>query len=139
MLWKGEALDQLSYGCADIRFSDHRPVFATFRCTVSVVNDVIKSKLSRELYIKYESVITSKHPNSILDADDEEELLDMEPLAPGCMRPLPVPNQQLIATSGRPQLRKAKVVARGRSPRKIHHTGTFQQHPQPPAPAKPLR
>jgi hypothetical protein len=68
-------------------FSDHRPVFATFQCTVSVVNESAKGMLSRELYLKGKSILQrSNNSTSLLDndSDDEGDLLDPKPLAPGC-------------------------------------------------------
>jgi hypothetical protein len=59
-------------------------VFATFQCKVSLVNEIIKAKLSRELYLKFKaSGHQSGHIESLLDRDDEVDLLDMESLAAG--------------------------------------------------------
>ncbi|CDR46242.1 CYFA0S22e01640g1_1 [Cyberlindnera fabianii] len=46
-------LHQLSYDCAqDIIFSDHRPVYATFEANVVVIDETLKSRLTKELYEK---------------------------------------------------------------------------------------
>jgi hypothetical protein len=59
-------------------------VFATFQCKVSLVNEIIKEKLSRELYLKFKaSGRQSDHIESLLDRNDDVDLLDMEPLAAG--------------------------------------------------------
>lgn len=51
ILNRGEVLTQLRYGSAeDILFSDHRPVYATFKARVTVINEHKKSALSKEIY-----------------------------------------------------------------------------------------
>ena len=86
ILWKGKELHQLSYGCANIRFSDHRPVFATFQCMVSVVDEHLRDQLSRELYLKRKIAVgdVKGRFSTTLD-EDEDDLLDLGPLVPGCL------------------------------------------------------
>ncbi|ODV58846.1 phosphoinositide 5-phosphatase INP51, partial [Ascoidea rubescens DSM 1968] len=44
-------LKQLTYGCSqDIKFSDHRPVYALFKSRVCVVNEAIKNEITSKLY-----------------------------------------------------------------------------------------
>ena len=50
IVWKGENLRPVAYDTADLRFSDHRPVYAIFECKVTVEDDAKKADLSRELY-----------------------------------------------------------------------------------------
>ncbi|KAL9582593.1 MAG: hypothetical protein Q9203_005426 [Teloschistes exilis] len=50
ILRKGNNLKQIDYTTAPLRFSDHRPVYATFQCTVSSIDEQQKEKLSRSLY-----------------------------------------------------------------------------------------
>ncbi|RJE23278.1 hypothetical protein PHISCL_04393 [Aspergillus sclerotialis] len=50
VLWKGPNLHQTHYNSADLRFSDHRPVWATFDCMISAINEVRKVELRRLLY-----------------------------------------------------------------------------------------
>ncbi|KAA8893460.1 SacI homology domain-containing protein [Sphaerosporella brunnea] len=92
VLWKGKGLRQLSYGCAsNIRFSDHRPVFSTFQCDVSLINEVVKSKLSRELHLQFKTRgRPSNETPSLLDNNHEGDLLDLEPVASG----LPAPSSE---------------------------------------------
>lgn len=77
-------LRQISYDCAPLKFSDHRPVYATFQCTVSVVNEVVRDKMSREIYLKRKSEVGKSGGYSEHATEDEEDLLDFEPLEPGC-------------------------------------------------------
>lgn len=60
ILSRGTALRQLSYGCAEnILFSDHRPVYATFRAIVTVLDEQAKAALSAEIYQKIASKLAS--------------------------------------------------------------------------------
>ena len=39
--------------CQNLTFSDHRPVYATFKITVKIINHTIKKNLSDEIYKNY--------------------------------------------------------------------------------------
>ncbi|KAJ8473729.1 hypothetical protein ONZ45_g16188 [Pleurotus djamor] len=63
VLFRGSHLDLSVYSRAELKGSDHRPVYAIFRCDVRVVDTLKKSALSRLLL---ESV-TSTEPGEKLD------------------------------------------------------------------------
>ncbi|KAL8768118.1 MAG: hypothetical protein Q9209_005581 [Squamulea sp. 1 TL-2023] len=50
ILRKGNNLKQINYATAPLRFSDHRPVYATFKCTIQSIDEHRKDELSRSLY-----------------------------------------------------------------------------------------
>ncbi|AMD20742.1 HDL002Cp [Eremothecium sinecaudum] len=51
ILSRGDILRQLCYGCAsDIIFSDHRPVYATFKARTTVIDEEKRAKLSRNFH-----------------------------------------------------------------------------------------
>lgn len=53
ILSRGGVLKQMRYGCAEnVLFSDHRPVYATFRARVTVLDEQKKAALSAEIYEK---------------------------------------------------------------------------------------
>lgn len=116
ILWKGDLLQQLSYGSTQtIRFSDHRPVYATFRCAVTIVDDESKDKLSKQLYFERKKGRKGTRQKSLLDSesDDEGDLLNMEPLRTGrkfSTQPAIYPTNTIRSTN--PQLRPTKMVAR---------------------------
>lgn len=83
ILWKGDILQQLSYNSAPIRFSDHRPVYATFRCSASIVDEAAKEKLSRSLYEERNG--RGRSSSRLVDLSDDEDLMNMEPLRTGRM------------------------------------------------------
>ncbi|KAK9461122.1 SacI homology domain-containing protein [Lipomyces oligophaga] len=54
ILIRGSNIKQLSYNSAvDVKFSDHRPIYASFSVTVSTVDEKSKEKLQKELYAKH--------------------------------------------------------------------------------------
>jgi hypothetical protein len=52
ILSRGSNLRQLSYNSAPLKFSDHRPVYATFNATIVIIDKEKKEELSIELYNK---------------------------------------------------------------------------------------
>jgi hypothetical protein len=89
VLWKGDNLRQIQYNTAPLRFSDHRPVYATFECTVNVIDEAVKDKLTRELYNKrrYEAgsgtMVSSPKETPVHVHDDDNDLLEYDSIAPG--------------------------------------------------------
>lgn len=78
MLRKGNNLKQLNYDSANLRFSDHRPVYATFSCTISVVDQKQKDRLSREIYNHRLVVVGEAY-----DESTDEDLISYKSLEPG--------------------------------------------------------
>ncbi|CAD6504524.1 BgTH12-00034 [Blumeria graminis f. sp. triticale] len=52
ILRKGLNIRQVNYNTSPLRFSDHRPVYATFLCTVNIVDEARREALSRDIYEK---------------------------------------------------------------------------------------
>lgn len=83
VLWKATNLRQIDYNVAPLRFSDHRPVYATFECIISFINEKHKKDLSRELYSKRRKYANQNLMDSEPEDSAEEDLLDYESIAPG--------------------------------------------------------
>lgn len=83
VLYRGKNLRQLSYNTVPLRFSDHRPVYATFRCAVSVVDEAAKEKLSKEIYTNRRAEVGHLVGPEEDSSRDEDDLLDFEPIEPG--------------------------------------------------------
>lgn len=64
ILRKGNNLKQIDYTTASLRFSDHRPVYATFQCTISSINEQQKEALSRSLYERRKRDIADSSTNN---------------------------------------------------------------------------
>ncbi|RYO87657.1 hypothetical protein DL766_001335 [Monosporascus sp. MC13-8B] len=83
ILRKGTNIRQLSYNSAPLRFSDHRPVYATFQCTVNIVDEALREKVSRELYARRKADVGHPTGNLISESSDEEDLIGYDPVEPG--------------------------------------------------------
>ncbi|KAK2628314.1 hypothetical protein QTJ16_002960 [Diplocarpon rosae] len=83
ILRKGSNLRQINYNTAPLRFSDHRPVYATFQCTVSIVDEERRESLSREIYERRRSEVGGVTANKPDDESDDEDLVGYDSIEPG--------------------------------------------------------
>lgn len=83
VLRKGTNLRQFEYTAAPLRFSDHRPVYATFECTISTVNEAVKDSLSREIYERRRLDVGDRTANADSKDSDDEEITGYDSIAPG--------------------------------------------------------
>lgn len=80
---KRSIVKQLVYDCCeDVLFSDHRPVYAIFKVSINVINEVVRRNLSNEIYQNYKDVFGGI--NYILNDNDllfliEEDLNVLPP------------------------------------------------------------
>lgn len=72
---------QTQYRIADLRVSDHRPVWSTFDCIIDVVDHLRKDALRRRLYNEKQQDALSDSVN-LLDLDDEDSMAN-DSIAPG--------------------------------------------------------
>ncbi|CAK3847770.1 Inositol-1,4,5-trisphosphate 5-phosphatase 1 [Lecanosticta acicola] len=82
ILTRGDNLRPLYYDSAPLRFSDHRPVWGLFTCTISVVDQVKKDTISNELYTKRKTVV-GNHTASQGAESDDESLYGYDSIEPG--------------------------------------------------------
>ncbi|KKY17403.1 putative synaptojanin 2 [Phaeomoniella chlamydospora] len=85
ILRKGTNLKQIDYNCAPLRFSDHRPVFATFECMITIVDEKLRAQLSAQIYGKRREELGTDHAVLGHDADSDEDadLLGYDAIEPG--------------------------------------------------------
>ncbi|KAE8446903.1 hypothetical protein EG329_011534 [Mollisiaceae sp. DMI_Dod_QoI] len=83
ILRKGSNLRQINYNTAPLRFSDHRPVYATFQCTVSIVDEARRELLSRQIYEKRQLDIGGTSASDQNDDSDDEDLIGYDSIEPG--------------------------------------------------------
>lgn len=83
ILRKGTNLRQLAYNSAPLRFSDHRPVYAIFECTVNIVDEVLRDKISREVYERRKSEIGGDTANLAAGESEDEDLIGYDAIEPG--------------------------------------------------------
>ena len=76
-------LRQTSYATAPLRFSDHRPVYGTFQCTVSDIDEQKRERLSQQIYSKRRADVGDAVANAKdEDGIDDEELIGFDSIAP---------------------------------------------------------
>lgn len=83
ILRKGPNLRQLAYNCAPLRFSDHRPVYALFDCQVSIVNEAVKNKISRDVYLRRKAEVGDATANINTEDTEDEDLIGYDAIEPG--------------------------------------------------------
>lgn len=80
---KGTNLRQINYNTASLRFSDHRPVYATFQCIVSIVDEACREALSREIYERRRAQLDGASANNPNEDSDDEDLIGYDSIEPG--------------------------------------------------------
>lgn len=83
VLRKGNNLRQISYNSAPLRFSDHRPVYATFLCGVSIVDEKRKDELSAQLYGQGKSSVGKVTASGNVEETEDEDLIGYDSIEPG--------------------------------------------------------
>ena len=84
ILWKAPNLKQIDYNTAPLRFSDHRPVFATFQCLVECHDEAEKQRLGRDIYLdRRREVGGLRNGFDGAEIDREEDISGYESIAPG--------------------------------------------------------
>jgi endonuclease/exonuclease/phosphatase family metal-dependent hydrolase len=86
VLRKGDNLRQINYNIASLRFSDHRPVYATFLCEISIINENVRDALQAKLYSQRKAAFISGVSSGTLiepdELDEEYEALPSKGLPP---------------------------------------------------------
>lgn len=83
ILRKGQQLRQTEYNSAPLRFSDHRPVYAHFQCTVNIVDEALRDKISRELYERRKGEVGDVTANTTVEDTDDGDLIGYDAIEPG--------------------------------------------------------
>ena len=84
VLYKGDNLRQLSYDAAPLRFSDHRPVYAIFQCTIRMVDETMKAQISHDLYERRRLELSGPTADiHMVDTDDDEDIIGYDSIDPG--------------------------------------------------------
>lgn len=78
ILSRGSSLKQLTYGCAEnVLLSDHRPVYATFRARVTVLDELEKAAIAADIYQRIaKKLANSTEKEKLTLLSDSSLLLD---------------------------------------------------------------
>ncbi|KAG4305365.1 hypothetical protein PORY_001535 [Pneumocystis oryctolagi] len=69
ILYKGFNLRQLSYNSSPLMFSDHKPVYAHFEASITIVDEEFKEKLRKEIYDFKKSMVEQFDRNNNISHD----------------------------------------------------------------------
>ncbi|KAK1253657.1 hypothetical protein MKX07_001734 [Trichoderma sp. CBMAI-0711] len=83
VLKKGAILRQTSYDSAPLLFSDHRPVYATFDCRVSLIDEARRDAISHELYERRKAEVGDIAAQGEGEDSEDEDLIGYDAIEPG--------------------------------------------------------
>lgn len=101
ILRKGPNLRQLAYNCAPLKFSDHRPVYALFECNVSIVDEPVREKISRDVYLRRKAEVGDATANIDTMDTEDEDLIGYDAIEPG-LPPASSDRQKWWLDNGKP-------------------------------------
>lgn len=73
----------MAYNSAPLKFSDHRPVYALFQCTVNIIDEQLRDKISRDLYKRRKADVGEATANGNTEDTEDEDLIGYEAIEPG--------------------------------------------------------
>ncbi|KAK4540308.1 hypothetical protein LTR36_009620 [Oleoguttula mirabilis] len=126
---KGDNLRQLYYDTAPLKFSDHRPVWGVFQCTVSVVDQAKKDKIDSELYAKRRAVVGS-HTASKGTESDDDSLYGYDSVEPG-LPPASSDRRKWWLDNGMPARSTVKPPSNGFAPNPQRPSNPFSPTAEP--------
>ncbi|KAH8129597.1 hypothetical protein ACSS6W_006531 [Trichoderma asperelloides] len=84
VLRKGAILRQTAYDSAPtLMFSDHRPVYATFDCRVSLIDEAHRNAISQELYDRRKAEVGDSAAHADGEDTEDEDLIGYDAIEPG--------------------------------------------------------
>ncbi|KAF2201845.1 hypothetical protein GQ43DRAFT_462844 [Delitschia confertaspora ATCC 74209] len=130
VLRKGDSLRQINYNCAPLRFSDHRPVYATFQCLISKVDEKKKEKLSKEIYRKRRAVVGDTRAGGELEDTDDEDLIGYDSIEPG-LPPASSDKRKWWLDNGLPARSRVQPPSNDHFPNPNRPSNPFKPSPEP--------
>lgn len=131
ILRKGSNLRQIDYNVAqNLRFSDHRPVYATFQCVVSIVNEAMREALSHEIYEARRSDVGSSTAIGRTVDSDDEDIIGYDPIEPG-LPPASSDKRKWWLDNGKPARSEVKPPQDGAVPNPNRPSNPFTPTDEP--------
>lgn len=130
ILTRGDNLRQIHYDSAPLRFSDHRPVWGLFQCTINVVNQPVKDKISADLYAKRREAIANHQPSTKEFESDDESLIGYESVEPG-LAPASSEKRKWWLDGGQPARSTARPPNDGLVPNPSRQSNPFTPTSEP--------
>jgi len=126
---RGDNLRQLYYGTAPLKFSDHRPVCGLLLCTINVVDQAKKDKISGELYQKRRASVGTHTASQDAESDDES-LLGYTPVESG-LPPASSDRRKWWLDNGMPARSTVKPPGNGYAPNPARPHNPFSPTSEP--------
>ncbi|KAF2810504.1 uncharacterized protein BDZ99DRAFT_508906 [Mytilinidion resinicola] len=130
VLRKGDNLRQINYNSADLKFSDHRPVYATFQCLISKVDEKKKESLSNDLYFQRRANVGDSTANGPMDDSDDEDLIGYDSIEPG-LPPASSDKRKWWLDNGLPARSRVQPPAPDYLPNPARPSNPFTPSPEP--------
>jgi hypothetical protein len=132
VLTKGNNLRQIHYNTAPLKFSDHRPVYATFQCTITVVDEKKKEQISEGLYKQRRAAVGHHTAAARGEDSDDEDLIGYESIEPGLLPPASSDKRKWWLDGGMPVRSQTKPPAGSGDSSTRDGQGGYIRNPQRP-------
>jgi len=130
ILRKGNNLRQTSYNSAPLRFSDHKPIYATFLCDVSIVDEKHKDELSTQLYSQRKAAVGKLTAGANVEDTEDEDLIGYDSIEPG-LPPASSDKRKWWLDNGVPAQSTLRPPARGMTPNLSRPSNPFTPSDEP--------
>ncbi|KAL6709684.1 Inositol-1,4,5-trisphosphate 5-phosphatase 1 [Coniothyrium glycines] len=132
VLRKGDNIRQIHYDAAPLRFSDHRPVYATFQVLVQRVDEKKKEALKATLYKQRREVVgNTRAAGHLGDGDtDDEDLLGYDSIEPG-LPPASSDRRKWWLDNGLPAKARVQPPSNDHIPNPNRPSNPFTPSPEP--------
>ncbi|KAF2109040.1 SacI homology domain-containing protein [Lophiotrema nucula] len=130
VLRKGDNIRQINYDAASLKFSDHRPVYATFQCLISKVDERKKQQMADELYRQRKGVVGDTRAAGGFEDTDDEDLIGYESVEPG-LPPASSDRRKWWLDNGLPARSRAQPPTDDHIPNPNKPSNPFTPSPEP--------
>ncbi|ORY00017.1 SacI homology domain-domain-containing protein [Clohesyomyces aquaticus] len=130
VLRKGDNIRQINYDAAPLKFSDHRPVYATFQCLINKVDEKKKEQLSREMYRQRRTVVGDSRAGGEADDSEDEDLIGYDSIEPG-LPPASSDRRKWWLDNGLPARSRVQAPSNDHLPNPKRPSNPFTPSPEP--------
>ncbi|KAF1845724.1 uncharacterized protein K460DRAFT_355505 [Cucurbitaria berberidis CBS 394.84] len=132
VLRKGDNIRQIHYDAAPLKFSDHRPVYATFQVLVQRVDDKKKDALKAALYRQRREVVGDTRAGGQLgeEESDDEDLIGYDSIEPG-LPPASSDRRKWWIDNGLPAKARVQPPSNDHIPNPNRQSNPFTPSPEP--------
>ncbi|KAF2789262.1 hypothetical protein K505DRAFT_96534 [Melanomma pulvis-pyrius CBS 109.77] len=130
ILRKGDNIRQINYDSAPLKFSDHRPVYATFQCLINKIDEKKKEQLSQEIYRQRRTVVGDTRATGAMEDTDDEDLIGYDSIEPG-LPPASSDRRKWWLDNGLPARSRMQPPSNDHFPNPNRPSNPFTPSPEP--------